>query len=63
MQRLEKEEVQQAFRSNIMELNKGTSANKKSQKGVEKQWSICEKIMKEAAESVIGTQGPPQRNE
>jgi len=46
-----------------MELNKGTSANKKSQKGVEKQWSICEKIMKEAAESVIGTQGPPQRNE
>jgi hypothetical protein len=30
---------------------------------LEKQWSICEKIMKEAAESAIGMQGPPQRND
>jgi hypothetical protein len=42
-----------------MELNESTSADKESQKGIEKQWYICEKIMKEAAESVIGMQGPP----
>jgi len=59
----EKEEVQKAFRSKIMELNEGTSVNEESQKGIEKQWSICEKIVKEAAESVIGMQGPPQRND
>jgi hypothetical protein len=44
-------------------LNESTSADEKSQKGIEKQWSICEKIMKEAAESVIGMQEPPQRND
>jgi hypothetical protein len=63
VQCLEKEEVQQAFRSKVMELNEGTSANEESQKGTEKQWSICKKIMKEAAESVLGKQGPPQRND
>jgi len=63
VQRLEKEEVQQAFRSKIMELNEGTSAKEESKKGIEKQWSICEKIMKEAAECFIGMQGPPQRND
>jgi len=63
VQCLEKEEVQQAFRSKIIEVNEGTSANEESQKGVEKQWSICEKIMKEAAESVIGMRGPSQRND
>ena len=31
--------------------------------GIENQWSISKKIMKEAAESVIGMQGPPQRND
>jgi hypothetical protein len=46
-----------------MELNEGTLANEESQKGREKQWSICAKIMKEVAESVIGMQGPPQRND
>jgi len=46
VQCLEKEEVQQAFRSKFMELKEGTSANEESQKGIEKQWSICEKIMK-----------------
>jgi hypothetical protein len=63
VQCLEKEEVQQAFRSKIIELNAGTSAKEESQKGIEKQWSICEKIMKEAAECFIGMQGPPQRND
>ena len=63
VQCLEKEEIQQAFRSKIMELDEGTSANEESQNGIEKQWFICEKIMKEAAESVIGMQGPPQRND
>jgi len=45
-----------------MEFNESTYAEEESQKGIEKQWSI-EKIMKEAAESVIGMQGPPQRND
>jgi hypothetical protein len=40
-----------------------TSAIEDSQKGIEKQWSICEQIMKEAAESVIEMQGPPQRHD
>jgi hypothetical protein len=62
VQSLENEEVQQAFRNKIMELNKSTYADEESQKGIEKQWSICEKIMKEAAESAIGKQGPPPRN-
>ena len=30
---------------------------------VNKQWSICEKITKEATESTIGMQGPPHRND
>jgi len=47
----------------IIELNESTSTVEESQKGTEKQWSMCEKIMKEAAESVIGMQGPPQRIE
>jgi hypothetical protein len=63
VQCLEKEEVQQAFRSKIIDLNEGTSANEESQKGVEKQLSKCEKIMKEAAESVIGMQRPAQKND
>jgi hypothetical protein len=46
VQSLEKEEVQQAFRSKIMELNGSICAYEKSQKGIEKQWSICEKIIK-----------------
>jgi ribosomal protein S20 len=62
VQSLENEEVQSTFRNKIMELNESTSAND-GQKGIEKQWSICEKIMKEVAESVIGMQGPPQRND
>jgi hypothetical protein len=45
---LENEEVQQAFRSKIMELD-GSIYVEESQKGIEKQWSMCEKIMKEVA--------------
>jgi len=63
VQSLENKEVQRAFRNKIVELSESTSADEESQKGVEKQWSMCEKIMKEAAESVIGMQGPPQRND
>jgi hypothetical protein len=63
VQSLENEEVQQTFRNKITELNESTSAVEVSKKGIEKQWSICEKILSEAAESVIGTQGPPQRND
>jgi hypothetical protein len=37
--------------------------SRRVKKGIEKQWSICEKITKEAAQSVIGMQGPPQRND
>jgi ribosomal protein S20 len=59
VQSLENKEVQSAFRNKIMELNESTSANEESQKGIEKQWSLYEKIMKKAAESVIGMQGPP----
>jgi DNA replicative helicase MCM subunit Mcm2 (Cdc46/Mcm family) len=46
-----------------MELSERTSADEESQKEIEKQRSICEKIMKEAAESVIGMQGPSQSND
>ena len=60
VQSLENEAVQQAFRSKIMEFNESTYADEESQKGIEKQWPICEKIMKEVAESAIGMQGPPQ---
>jgi hypothetical protein len=63
VQSLENEEVQQAFRNKIKELNEGSYADEENQKGIEKQWSICEKIMKEATESTIGKQGPPQRND
>ena len=63
VQFLENEEVQQAFRSKIMELNESAYADEESQKGIEKQWSICGKIMKEAAEFAIGKQGPPLRND
>jgi flagellar biosynthesis component FlhA len=58
VQSLENKEVKQ-----IIELNESTSTVEESQNGIEKQWSICEKIMKEAAEFVIGIQGPPQRND
>jgi len=47
----------------IMELNGSTYADEERQKEIEKQWSICEKIMKESAESAIGMQGPPQWND
>jgi len=40
-----------------MWFNESTYADEESQKGIEKQWSICEKIMKEVAESVVGIQG------
>jgi hypothetical protein len=63
VQSLDNKEVQLAFRNKIMELNESTSADEESQKGIEKQWSMCEKIIKEAAKSVIGMQGPPQRND
>jgi hypothetical protein len=63
VQSLEKEEEQQALRSKIMELNGSIYADEDSQKGIEKQWSVCEKIMKEVAESTIGKQRPPQRND
>ena len=63
VQSLENEEVQQAFRSKIMEFNESTYVDEESQKGIEKQWSIREKIMKEAAESAIGMQGPSQMND
>jgi len=63
VQSLENKEVQQAFRNNIIELNESTSADEEGQKRIEKQWSICEKIMKKAVESVIGMQGPPNRND
>ena len=42
MQSLENEEVQQAFRSKIMELNGSTYADE-SQKGIEQHWSIRER--------------------
>ena len=32
-------------------------------RGIEQQWSICEKIMKGVPEFAIGKQGPPQRND
>jgi hypothetical protein len=63
VQSLENKETQLAFRNKIMELNESTSAYEESQKGIEKQRSMCEKIIKEAAESVRGMQGPPQRND
>jgi hypothetical protein len=64
VQSLEKGDVQQTFRSKIMELNGSIYADEESQKGIEKQWSICGKIMKEVAESTIGgMEGPPQRND
>jgi DNA replicative helicase MCM subunit Mcm2 (Cdc46/Mcm family) len=63
VQSLENKEVKTAFKNKIIELNESTSADEESLKGIEKQWSICEKIMKEVAESVIGMQGPPQRND
>jgi len=52
-----------ALRNKIIELNESTSAVEESQKGIEKQWPACEKIVKETAESIIGMQGPPQRND
>jgi len=60
---LENKEVKQALRNKIIELNESTSAVEESPKAIEKQWSTCEKIMKEAAESVIGMRGPSQRND
>jgi hypothetical protein len=63
VQSVENEEVQRAFRNKITELNESTSAVEESKKEIEKQWSICEKMMKEVAESVIEIQGPPQRND
>jgi hypothetical protein len=63
VQSLENKEVKQTFRNKIIELNESTSAVEESQKGIEEQWSICKKIMKEAAESAIGIQGPPKRND
>ena len=61
VQSLENKKVKQALRNKIIDLNESTSAVEESQKGIEKQWSTCEKIMKEAAESVIGIRGPPKR--
>ena len=58
VQSLENKEVKQALRIRIAELNERTCAAEESQKGIEKRWSICERIMKEAAESVIGKQNP-----
>jgi len=63
VQSLGKKKVKQALRNKIIELNESTSSVEEIQKGIEEQWSMCEKIMKEAAESVIGMQGPPQRND
>jgi hypothetical protein len=63
VQSLENKEVQWAFRNKIIELNESTSAAEESQKGIEKQWSVYEEITKEVPESVIGMQGPPQRND
>jgi hypothetical protein len=63
VQSLENNEVQRALKNKITELNESTSAVEVSKKGTEQQWSICEKIMREAAESAIGMQGPPLRND
>jgi hypothetical protein len=63
VQSLENKEVQRVFRNKIIELSDSTSADEESQKGIEKQRSVCEKIIKEVAEAVIGMQGPPQRND
>ena len=63
VQSLENKEVKQALRIAIAELNERTCDAEESQKGIEKRWSICERIMKEAAESVIGMKGSPQRND
>jgi hypothetical protein len=49
--------------AHIKFLNGSIYADEESQKGIEKQWSICKKIMKEMAGSTIGMQGPPQRND
>jgi hypothetical protein len=59
VQSLENKEVQRVFRNKIIEL----SADEENRKGIEKQWSLCEKIMKEATEAVTGMQGPLQRND
>jgi hypothetical protein len=63
VQSLENKEVQWVFKNKIIEFSESTSADDESQKGIEKQRSVCEKIMKEVAEAVIGMQGPLQRNE
>jgi hypothetical protein len=48
VQYLENKKVQRFFRNKIIEFSESSSADEESQKGIEKQWSICEKIMKEA---------------
>jgi hypothetical protein len=39
-------------------LGEITSAVEESQRGIDQQWSVCDKIMKEAAEAVIGCKDP-----
>ena len=62
VQVLESKEVQQAFRNKILEL-RGSAPGEMDQRGIDEQWSICEKVIKDAADDVIGMQEPPQRNE
>jgi len=62
VQALESKEVQQAFRNKILEL-RGSAPVEGDQRGIDEQWSICEKVIKDAADDVIGMQEPPQRNE
>ena len=63
VQSLENKEVKQALRIRIAELNERTCDDEESQNGIEKRWSMCERIMKEAAESVTGMQRPSQRSD
>ena len=62
VQALESEEVQQAFRNKILEL-RGSAPVEGDQRGIDEQWSVCETVIKDAADDVIGMQEPPQRNE
>ena len=62
MQALESKEVQQAFRNKILEL-KGSIPAVEDQRGINEEWSMCEKVIKDVADDVIGMQGPLQRNE
>jgi hypothetical protein len=57
MQALESKEVQEAFRNRILEL-RGSALGDEEVRGIDEQWSICEKVIKDAADDVIGIKDP-----